>query len=137
MNFSRTALILSLLLAGNATASSMNLGAAYEVGSGRIGKSLVRYVKSFDTACLGIQVISPDQRWKVLSSSNICTFQGKSFDTEFSYAGFKDISVKPDGVHLTLNLMALRPSKEEYWSCVIPVKGTEIGDLSCADAPNP
>ena len=137
MKFSTVLLTCCVLVLGNATAATENLGGVYEVGSGRIGNHVVRHVKRFGTTCLEVQVISPDNAWKVLSTKRFCTFQGKSFDTDFSHAGFEDISIQKDGLHLTLDIIPLRPTKDEKWACVIPVEGIVIKEMTCAEARKP
>jgi hypothetical protein len=78
----------------NANAATIDLGAVSEVGGGRVGDNVVRYVKTFSNSCLEVQVISPSLNWKILAVSNYCGFDGKSFDHDFAEAGFEDVSVK-------------------------------------------
>ena len=114
-------------------ASTTDIGEVSRVGSGRVGGNVVRYVKKFNSSCLEVQVINPDSHWKILSASNFCTFKGKSFDSDFTDAGFEDISIMNDGLHMTLSITPLQPTGEERRSCHIPVEGAVIKELKCAD----
>ena len=119
---------------GDAAAETLDIGAVSEVGSGRVGANVVRYVKTFKNSCLEVQVVSPDRNWEILSVSDFCTFEGKSFDSDFADAGFEGVSVKKDGVHLTLSVTPLRPTGEERRECSILVDGTSIKELKCSEA---
>lgn len=110
----------------------VDLGNVRRVGAGRIGAFVVRHVRTFGDQCLGIQVLAPDASWKVLSFSNVCSFEGKSFNDGYAYVGIEDLKVASDGVHLRLELTPLRSTGEERRQCVIPLRGTEIGELNCA-----
>lgn len=133
MSFSKFFPVVCILFVGGAAAAN-DIGAVSEVGAGRVGANVVRYIKTFNDSCLEVQVVSPDDNWKILSASSFCTFEGKSFDSDFADAGFEDISVKNDGVHLTLSITPLRPTGEERRSCNIPVEGTTIKELKCSAA---
>lgn len=117
----------------NANAATIDLGAVSEVGVGRVGNNVVRYVKNFSNSCLEVQVISPSLNWKILAASNYCGFDGKSFDHDFADAGFEEVSVKADGVHSTLSITALRPVREQRRKCLIPVEGAVIKALKCSE----
>lgn len=134
MKLSKLLSLFCVFYLGHAAAELPAIGPVSEVGTGRVGNNVVRYVKTFGNSCLDVQVISPEKNWKVLSSSNFCTFEGKKFGSDFADAGFEDISVKADGVHLTLSLTPLQPTGEQRRSCVIPVAATVIKDLSCSEA---
>jgi hypothetical protein len=133
MRFSKFFSVVCILFVGGAAAAN-DIGAVSEVGAGRVGANVVRYIKTFNDSCLEVQVVSPDDNWKILSASSFCTFEGKSFDSDFADAGFEDISVKNNGVHLTLSITPLRPTGEERRSCSIPVEGTTIKELKCSAA---
>jgi hypothetical protein len=134
MKFSKWIPLFCAFYMGHAAAEIPDIGPVSEVGAGRVGDNVVRYVKIFGKSCLEVQVISPEKNWKVLSSSNFCTFEGKKFGSDFADAGFEDISVEADGIHLTLSLTPLQPTGEQRRSCVIPVVATVIKDLSCSEA---
>lgn len=133
MSFSKFFPVVFILFIGGATAAN-DIGSVSEVGAGRVGAHVVRYVKTFNDSCLEVQVVSPDNNWKILSASNFCSFEGKSFDSDYADAGFDNISVKNDGVHLTLSTTPLRPTGEERRLCNIPVEGTTIKELKCSEA---
>lgn len=133
MSFSKFFPVVCILFIGRASAAN-DIGSVSEVGAGRVGAHVVRYVKTFNDSCLEVQVVSPDNNWKILSASNFCSFEGKSFDSDYADAGFDNISVKNDGVHLTLSTTPLRPTGEERRLCNIPVEGTTIKELKCSEA---
>jgi len=134
MKLSKLLSLFCVFYLGHAAAELPDIGPVSEVGTGRVGNNVVRFVKTLGNSCLDVQVISPEKNWKVLSSSNFCTFEGKKFGSDFADAGFEDISVKADGVHLTLSLTPLQPTGEQRRSCVIPVTAAVIKDLSCSEA---
>ncbi len=134
MTFSKLVPLICVFHLGHAAAEIPNIGSVSEVGAGRVGNNVVRYIKTFGSSCLDVQVISPDKNWSVLSSSNFCTFEGKKFGSDFADAGFEDITVEADGLHLTLSLTPLQPTGEQRRGCVIPVAAEVIKDLKCAEA---
>ncbi|MGE1155487.1 hypothetical protein [Pseudomonas sp. ICMP 460] len=134
MKFSRIFPIFLIFSIGGAVAGIPELGAVSQVGTGRIGDNVVRYVKTFNDSCLVVQVLSAENNWAVLSTSNVCSFEGKKFDFDFSDVGFDDISVKEDGIHFILSLTPLRPIGEQRRNCVIPIASASIKKLSCSEA---
>jgi hypothetical protein len=133
MKFSKLVPLFCVFYLGHAVAEIPDIGPVSEVGTGRVGDNVVRYVKTFGNSCLEVQVVSPEKNWKVLSSSDFCTFEGKKFSSDFADAGFEDILVKADGIHLTLSLTPLQPTGEQRRSCIIHVEATVIKDLSCSE----
>lgn len=134
MKFSKFVPSVCIVYLGYAAAEIPDIGSVSEVGVGRVGNNVVRYIKTLGNSCLDVQVVSPEKNWKILSSSNFCAFEGKKFDSDFADAGFEDISVKADGIHLTLSLTPLQPTGEQRRRCVIPVAATVIKDLDCSEA---
>lgn len=117
---------------GSAVAAIPDLGAVSKVGVGRIGDNIIRYVRTFNDSCLEVQVLSPEGDWKILSATSFCSYEGKKFDSGFADAGFEDILVKEDGIHLTLSLTPLQPTGEQRMSCVIPIIYASVKNLSCS-----
>lgn len=122
-----------LFLLGGAVAGIPELGAVSTVGAGRIGDKVIRYVKTFNDNCLEVQIVSSDGEWRVLAASKFCSFEGKKFDSDFADAGFEDISIRGDGIHLTLSLTPLQPVGEKRWGCIIPIVFESIKKLSCSE----
>ncbi len=133
MTFSKFVPLFFVFFISQAVAQLPDIGPVSEVGAGRVGNNVVRYIKTFGSACLNVQVISPEKKWEVLSFSSFCEFEGKSFDSDFADAGFEEVSVEADGLHLVLSLTPLQPTGEQRRHCVIPVDATVIRDLSCSD----
>ena len=133
MTFSKLIPLFCALLINQAVAQVPDIGPVSEVGVGRVGDNVVRYIKVFGSGCLNVQVINPEKKWEVLSFSSFCEFEGKSFDSDFADASSEDISVEADGIHFVLSLTPLQPAGEQRRHCVIPVDATVIRDLSCSD----
>ncbi|MCU0090847.1 DUF1311 domain-containing protein [Pseudomonas koreensis] len=103
-------------------------------GSQRFGDVVARYVSTFGSPCLTVQVLAPNGGWRVLSSKRFCNFDGKSFRSGYSYAGFEDHVFADDGLHVTLSLFELRGGADTRLACVIPIQNEQIKELKC-DAP--
>lgn len=103
-------------------------------GSQRFGDVVARYVSTFGSPCLTVQVLAPNGGWRVLSSKRFCSFDGKSFRSGYSYAGFEDHVFADDGLHVTLSLFELRGGADTRLACVIPIQNEQIKELKC-DAP--
>lgn len=132
MKFSNFIPAIFIFSAGSVLAGSPDLGAVSVVGSGRIGDNVVRYIRTFNDSCLSVQVLNPENNWKVLSESNLCSFEGKRFDSDFTDASFENIFVQNDGIHLTLSVTPLQPMGEQRRDCIIPIVVSSIKGLSCS-----
>ncbi|MGJ7517082.1 hypothetical protein ACSFE6_22475 [Pseudomonas baetica] len=119
---------------GFARADSINYSNASEISSGRSGESLIRYIKTFGSECLAVEILSLKGGLKILESKNLCSFDGKKFSTDFAYAGFQNITFEKDGIHLVLNIIPLQPTGEQLRKCSIPITNGKMGDLQCSDA---
>lgn len=100
--------------------------------SQRFGDVVVRYITTFGSPCLNVQIVAPDGNWKVLSSAQVCSFDGKSFWSGYASAGFEGHVFAEDGLHVTLALTDLRPAGEKRLACVIPIQNEQIKELKCA-----
>ena len=78
-----------------------------------------------------MQILAPEGNWRVLASKRFCSFDGKSFRSGYSYAGFEDHVFADDGLHVTLSLTDLRPTGEKRLACVIPIQNEQIRELKC------
>lgn len=99
--------------------------------SQRFGDVVARYVTTFGSPCLDVQILAPEGNWRVLASRRFCSFDGKSFRSGYSYAGFEDHEFADDGLHVTLSLTELRPTGEKRLACVIPIQNEQIKELKC------
>lgn len=99
--------------------------------SQRFGDVVARYVTAFGSPCLDVQILAPDGNWRVLSSRRFCSFDGKSFRSGYSYAGFEDHVFADDGLHVTLSLTELRSTGAKRLACVIPIQNEQIKELKC------
>lgn len=106
-------------------------GKVSELKSARHGDKITRYIKEYGAPCLHVQVIDPDQQWRVLADKTFCSYEGKSFLTDVTYASFSDLKFANDGVHGTLTITPLQLVDDVVLSCVIPVQEDVIGDLAC------
>lgn len=126
--------VLFMFSVGSAVAAIPDLGAVSKVEAGRVGDNIVRYVKTFNDSCLEVQVLSPENGWKILAAKSFCSFENKKFESDFADAGFEDISVKEDGIHLILSITPLQPTGEQRRNCIIPIASTTIKNLNCSQA---
>jgi hypothetical protein len=97
---------------------------------------VARYVSTFGSPCLTLQILAPNGGWRVLSSKRFCSFDGKSFWNGYASALFEDHAFSADGLHLTLSLFELRGEGEKRLACVIPIQNERIKELKCG-APEP
>jgi hypothetical protein len=109
----------------------VDLNKVYLSGSQRFGDVVARYVSTFGSPCLTLQILAPNGGWRVLSSKRFCSFEGKAFWTDYADAGFEDHAFAEDGLHVTLSLTELRGLGEKRLACVIPIKNEQIKELKC------
>jgi hypothetical protein len=128
------AFFLAQFLFNYSSADELNYANASEINSGRAGGVLARYIKTFKSDCLAVEIISIQKELKILESKNICSFEGKSFSTDFAYAGFQDITFEKEGVRLVLSITPLVPTGEELRKCLIPIANGEMSSLQCSEA---
>jgi hypothetical protein len=125
-----------VLLSAVFLTASVSAGVEYEkiaeANSARIGNVVARYLRSYSSPCLDVQILAPDDGWKIIAQKNFCEFNGGNFSTDFTYAGFEEVSIKQDGVHLTLSIFPLEPTVEESRKCFISIKHSSIGMLTCS-----
>lgn len=128
------ALIFFLMLYSiNSAAASVAYEKVAVANSARVGKVVIRYLQFFSSPCLDVQILAPDQNWEIVSTKSFCDFKGQKLFTDFSYAGFEEISIVKDGVHLTLSMFPLKPIGEERRECTVPIEHQVIGDLICTE----
>ncbi|WP_439820318.1 lysozyme inhibitor LprI family protein [Pseudomonas sp. HLG18] len=99
--------------------------------SQRYGDVVARYVTTFGSPCLNVQILAPKGNWRVLSSKRFCSFNGKSFWDGYASALFEDHAFTADGLQLTLSLFELREEAEKRLACVIPIQNEQIKELRC------
>lgn len=113
------------------SAEAADYGKASEINSARHGREVVRYVKEFGSPCLKVQVLGPSQKWKILADKSFCSYEGKSFLTDVTYASFDDLKFESDGIHTTLTITPLQLTNDVVRSCIIPIQEGEVSDISC------
>jgi uncharacterized protein YecT (DUF1311 family) len=99
--------------------------------SQRFGDIVARYVTTFGSPCLNVQILAPEGNWRVLSSKRFCSFDGKTFWADYADARFEDHAFAADGLHVTLSLTELRGAGEKRLTCVIPIQNSQIKALKC------
>lgn len=109
----------------------VDLNKVFLSGSQRFGDVAARYVSTFGSPCLTVQILAPNGGWRVLSSKRFCSFDGKSFWDGYASALFEDHAFAADGLHLTLSLFELRGDGEKRLACVIPIQNEQIKELKC------
>ena len=100
-------------------------------GYQRFGDVVARYVSTFGSPCLTVQILAPNGGWRVLSSKRFCSFDGKSFWSGYADAGFERYLFADDGLHVTLSLFELRGGGDRSLVCVIPIQNEQIKELKC------
>jgi len=109
----------------------VDLNKVFLSGSQRFGDVVARYVSTFGSPCLTVQILAPNGDCRVLSSKQFCSFDGKSFWSGYADAGFEGHVFADDGLHVTLSLTELRPIGEKRLACVIPIQNEQIKELKC------
>lgn len=102
-------------------------------GAKRYQDVVARYLYSFENPCLTVQILAPDGGWRVLSSAQFCSFDGKSFRSGYTDARFEEPVFADDGLHLTLSTTELYAPGEKRRACVIPIKNEQIKVLKCGE----
>ncbi|WP_249412080.1 lysozyme inhibitor LprI family protein [Pseudomonas sp. Seg1] len=129
MSLERTAYLDGIVADGSGDVVDMNK--VSRSGAKRYQDVVARYLYSFDNPCLTVQILAPDGGWRVLSSAQFCSFDGKSFQSGYADAGFEKPVFADDGLHLTLSTTELRAPGEKRRACVIPIKNAQIKELKC------
>jgi uncharacterized protein YecT (DUF1311 family) len=109
----------------------IDLNKVYQSDAHRFGDVVARYVSTFGSPCLTVQILAPNGGWRVLSSERFCSFDGQSFWNGYASALFEDHAFAVDGLHLTLSLFELRGAGEKRLACVIPIQNERIKKLKC------
>ncbi|MFW6751379.1 lysozyme inhibitor LprI family protein [Pseudomonas glycinae] len=109
----------------------VDLNKVFLSGSQRFGDVVARYVSTFGSPCLTVQILAPNGGWRVLSSKRFCSFDGKSFWNGYASALFEDHAFAADGLHLRLSLFELRGDGEKRLTCMIPIQNEQIKELKC------
>ena len=118
-------------IASDRPSDATNISKVSKSASQRFGDVVARYVSTFSDPCLTVQILAPDGNWRVLSSRQFCSFEGKAFWKDFADADFEDHAFAEDGLHVTLSLTELRGSGEKRRACVIPIQNAQIKELKC------
>lgn len=134
MSLERAAYLDGVVADGSGDAIDLNR--VFTAGSQRYGDVVARYLTTFGSPCLNVQILAPDGGWRVLSSARFCSFDGKSFWDGYADGGFEELEFTADGLHVKLVLTELRGNGQERRACVIPVQNSQIKELKCG-APEP
>ncbi|VVO94595.1 lysozyme inhibitor LprI family protein [Pseudomonas fluorescens] len=118
-------------IASDRPSDATNISKVSKSASQRFGDVVARYVSTFSDPCLTVQILAPDGNWRVLSSRQFCSFEGKAFWKDFADADFEDHAFAEDGLHVTLSLTELRGAGEKRRACVIPIQNAQIKELKC------
>jgi len=98
----------------------------------RLDKMVARNMSSLDEPCLYIEILDPENNWAPVLKKNICSYEGRSFYSDFTYAGFTDVNFVEGGLEANLTLIPLRAAIEDNLYCRISIGDGEIGQLSCS-----
>nr|WP_285418966.1 lysozyme inhibitor LprI family protein [Pseudomonas sp. efr-133-TYG-5] len=118
-------------IVSDGTSEVVDMAEVSASASQRFGDVVARYVTTYGSPCLNVQILAPDGHWRVLSSRRFCSFAGKAFWTDYADAGFEDHAFAEDGLHVTLSLTELRAPGEKRLACVIPIQDEQIKELKC------
>lgn len=108
---------------------------AMEMNVKRINGLLFRYTR-FNTEspfpCLRLELIKPQDSWKVLEKKDICEMNGMSLASDFSYSGFEAIEFKSNSIDFKFSYFAKNAPGEYVQECSIHVFENKIQDIKCA-----
>jgi hypothetical protein len=129
----KTALILStaLLWPTVSWSASINYAVIARADTKRIGEMVIRNSSSLDSPCLYIEVLDPERSWKSVQEKEICSINGRNFETDFSYASFSEVEFGGDSILATLTLIPLISVIEDNLQCSIKITDESIGELYC------
>lgn len=126
-------LIFIALLAMKANGEPIDYSKTSEAKSARFDKVVVRYFRQYGEVCANVQTLDPGKNWQIISTIHICSFEDKSFETEFADIQFQNIYFAEDGLHLTLSTTPLEPIGEQIKNCIVPIKDGSIDQMTCRD----
>lgn len=68
---------------------------------------------------------------EISSEKEICSINGRNFETDFSYASFSEVEFGGDSILATLTLIPLKTVIEDDLQCSIQITEESIGELHC------
>ncbi len=127
----------TLFLATGAIGEEIDYSKISEAKSARLSNLVVRYIRTYGEPCAVLQTLNPRSGWKITSTKNICSLNGKSFKADFADTHFESVYFSDSGVHLTLSITPLEPTGEQKRKCFVPIKDGFINAMICEDIAKP
>lgn len=107
---------------------------AMEMNVKRINGLLFRYTRfnaESPFPCLRLELIKPQDSWKVLEKKDICEMNGMSLASDFSYSGFEAIEFNNNAIDFKFSYFAKNAPGEYVQDCSIHVFENKIQDVKC------
>lgn len=109
-------------------------GYAVEMGSKRVDDRLFRYTRfnaESPYPCLRLELIAPQEEWKVMERKDVCEMNGMSLDGDFSYGGFNSFRFENDYLFFKFTFYKKVGHGEFVQDCSIRVSDNKMGELKC------
>lgn len=129
-------LLFALICANNATAKDFDYRNVAMAGTGSVGDLFIRYLLPLNESCLFIQNLVPGKLGTVSAQKEICSLDGKEFDSGFTAVDFKEGVFKGGRLFFEIGVTPLEPVGETIMSCEVIFSRDLADHLSCKKKEN-
>lgn len=126
-----------MLLAFNAVAANEIPAYAMEMNSKRINGLLFRYTRfnaESPFPCLRLELIKPQDNWKIIERKDICEMNGLSLANDHAYSSFENLRFKNNALYFKFNYYLKASVGEFSQNCSIKIADNQINPIECANS---
>ncbi|QBR32400.1 MULTISPECIES: hypothetical protein [Pseudomonas] len=123
--------LFGLACLSSATAAEFDYKRVYQADAGKVGKYIVRYLRTFDSPCIRVQSLVPGGNGEIVKEKELCSVDGKSFLDGYTQVELKKGEFQEDKLTFLFEIMPLEPAPEFLKKCTIPFKDGAPQDLVC------
>jgi hypothetical protein len=123
--------VFGLACLSSATAAEFDYKRVYQADAGKIGKYIVRYLRTFDSPCIRVQSLLPGGNGKIVKEKELCSIDGKSFLDGYTQVELKKGEFQEERLTFLFEIMPLEPAPEFLKQCTVPFKDGAPQDLVC------
>lgn len=109
---------------------------AMEMKVKRVNGLLFRYTRFNSESpfpCLRLELIKPQDNWKVIDKKDICEMNGMLLASDFSYSGFEDLEFNNNAIDFKFSYFAKNTPGEYIQDCSVKVFENKIQDTECTN----
>jgi hypothetical protein len=80
-----------------------------------------------------VELINPSENWALISANDICSIDGESIRSGFSYAAFENIEIKSESIEFDFNYFPKATPGEYIRSCSVAIARARIESAICGE----